>query len=321
MWGLEQAGHDARAFSVLEEDIPEDVDVVVGQLVYDEVRQNTWTALKDRPGRRPVIIAEIDDDVWNIHKTNTDALSLTQPEVLARLETSLQVADAVTVTTGHLAEVARRFNPNVFILPNCIDLSLIVHQRTKAERLTVGWAGGSSHFNDFSSMRSNLRQFVGRHPEIDLHFVGHDYRALFNLPNTRWTGWNSNLTDYLHTLDFDIGVAPLAYNEFNKSKSDIKVLEYASLGIPVVASDFGPYADSVVHGETGFLVKHSHEWAKYLRMLVEDHQMREEMSINAKLWSSTRTIQGNAWRWELAYRTVIDAVHGSQPAARELSTR
>ena len=39
------------------------------------------------------------------------------------------------------------------------------------------------------------------------------------------------------------------------------------------------------------------------------------MSINAKLWASTRTIQGNAWRWELAYRTVIQQVHGSQRMA------
>jgi glycosyltransferase involved in cell wall biosynthesis len=124
-----------------------------------------------------------------------------------------------------------------------------------------------------------------------------------------------NLVDYLHTLDFDIGIAPLAYNEFNKSKSDLKVLEYASLGIPVVASDFGPYADTVVHGETGFLVKHSHEWSRYLRMLVEDHQLRETMSVNAKLWASERTIQGNVWRWEMAYRAVIQHVHGGQRAA------
>ena len=74
-----------------------------------------------------------------------------------------------------------------------------------------------------------------------------------------------------------------------------------------------------MHGVTGFLVKHSHEWGKYLRLLVEDHQLREEMSINAKLWASTRTIQGNAWRWELAYRTVIEHVHGGQRLASSQS--
>jgi glycosyltransferase involved in cell wall biosynthesis len=319
MWGLSRAGHDARAFSVLEEEIPEDVDVVVGQLLYDEGRHATWKSLAARPGRRPVLITEIDDDLWNVHKTNTGALGLTAPDVLGRLEDSLRIADAVTVTTEHLAGVISRFNPNVYVLPNCIDLNLITHQRPKAERLTIGWAGGSSHLNDFASMRSELRQFLRRHPETDMHFVGQDYRELFNLPNTRWTTWNSNLVDYLHTLDFDIGVAPLAYTAFNRSKSDLKVLEYAALGIPVVAADFGPYAASVNHGVTGFRVKHSHEWAKYLRMLVEDKQLREEMSINAKLWASTRTIQGNAWRWELAYRNVINQVHGSQRAAQELT--
>jgi glycosyltransferase involved in cell wall biosynthesis len=319
MWGLGLAGHDARAFSVLEGDIPDDTDVVVGQLLYDDIRQDDWTALAERPGRRPVLIAEIDDDLWNIHKTNTDARGLTAPEVLARLETNLRIADAVTVTTEPLAEVVRQFNPNVFVLPNCIDLNLLTFQRTQPERLTVGWAGGSSHFNDFSPMRANLRQFMRRNPGLDLHFVGQDYRPLFNLPNTRWTTWNNNLVDYIHSLDFNIGLAPLAYDVFNRSKSDVKVLEYASLGIPAIASDFGPYAASITHGVTGFLVKQPHEWGKYLRLLVEDRQLRDEMSINARLWASTRTIQGNIWRWELAYRTVINAVHGRQRPAPELA--
>jgi glycosyltransferase involved in cell wall biosynthesis len=312
MWGLGLAGHDARAFSVLEEEIPEDTDVVVGQLLYDVHRTPVWRSLAERSGRRPVLIAEIDDDLWNVHKTNFQALPLTAPQVLGQLEDNLRMADAVTVTTAHLAEVVSRFNPNVFILPNMVDLNLITYQREKAARLTLGWAGGSSHIHDFSSMQSNLRQFVRRHPEIDLHFVGQDYREMFNLPSTRWTNWNTNLVDYLHNLDFDIGVAPLAYTEFNKSKSDVKVLEYASLGIPVVASNFGPYAESVQHGVTGFLVKHDHEWGKYLRLLVGDPLLREEMSINGKLWASTRTVQGNVWRWEQAYRSVIQHVHGSQ---------
>ena len=45
MWGLALAGHDARAFSVLEEEIPDDTDVVVGQLMYDEARHAAWQAL------------------------------------------------------------------------------------------------------------------------------------------------------------------------------------------------------------------------------------------------------------------------------------
>jgi glycosyltransferase involved in cell wall biosynthesis len=314
MWGLSLGGHDARAFSILEEDIPDDADVVVGQLLYDVYRDSHWKALSERSGRRPVLISEIDDDLWNVHPTNVAALPLTAPEVLGRLEANLRISDAVTVTTEYLADIIRKINPNVYVLPNYIDLNLITHQRTKADRLTIGWAGGSSHANDFAAMGGSLRQFLKRHPEVDMHFVGQDYRELIGLPNTRWTGWNSNLVDYLHSLDFDIGVAPLAYNHFNKSKSDIKVLEYAALGIPVVASEFGPYAASVVHGETGFLVRHDHEWGKYLRLLTEDHPMRAEMSINAKLWASERTVQGNAWRWEHVYRTVIQQVHGSQPA-------
>ena len=309
MWALAQQGHDARAFDVLNCGV-DDVDVLVGQLMYDEHRAEQFLEIAARPGRRPVLVFEIDDDIWNIHSSNTAALVVRSPEIRGRVEACLRAADAVTVTTQPLAEIVGRFNPNVHVLPNCIDLNVITAQRPVTPGLTVGWAGGSSHLNDFASVRSSLRQFLRRHPEIEMNFVGQDYRDLFKLPNTRHTEWSTDLADYLRSVDFHIGIAPLAYHGFNRSKSDIRVLEYAALGIPVVASDFGPYAESVQHGVTGFLVKRPHEWNTYLQTLVDDERLRLLMGINAKLWASERTIQGNVWRWEAVYRDTIRRVHG-----------
>jgi hypothetical protein len=36
-------------------------------------------------------------------------------------------------------------------------------------------------------------------------------------------------------------LAPLAAETFNEAKSDLKLLEYAALGLPAVASPVGPY--------------------------------------------------------------------------------
>jgi hypothetical protein len=40
------------------------------------------------------------------------------------------------------------------------------------------------------------------------------------------------------------GLAPLADEPFNAMKSDLKLLEYAALGLPAVASPVGPYRDA-----------------------------------------------------------------------------
>lgn len=257
-----------------------------------------------QPGRSVATVYEIDDDLWNIHASNKQAEQLTKPEVQAQIDASIRAADAVTVTTNHLAEIVSRLNPNVFVLPNCVDQTLLAHQRPRRERVTVGWAGGSSHDNDFDSVRKELANFLRRNPAVDMHFVGANHGTRVGRPDARHTGWSLNLVDYMHNLDFDIGIAPLAAHVFNRSKSDLKVLEYATVGIPVVASDYGPYRESVQHGVTGFLVRHPHEWGKYLRALVNDGAMRTEMGENARRWAATRTIQGNAYRWAAVYHIV-----------------
>jgi len=43
---------------------------------------------------------------------------------------------------------------------------------------------------------------------------------------------------------FDVGVAPLVKSQFNDLKSDLKVLEYTALGLPVLASSSVSYSDS-----------------------------------------------------------------------------
>lgn len=85
---------------------------------------------------------------------------------------------------------------------------------------------------------------------------------------------------------------------FNQSKSWIKALEAAALGIPIVASDLLPYRGFIDHGVTGFLVKRDHEWGQYLRALVEDEAMRLEMGKAAREKAVDYTIEKNYTVWE-----------------------
>jgi len=250
------------------------------------------------------LVWETDDDLWSIDPTNERAAKVFTPELLRAVEHCAKTAHMVTVSTEPLAEVMREFNPNVVVIPNHIDGALLEVERKRADKLTIGWAGGDSHKRDWVAAAPSIRRFLDRNPDVDLHMIGADYRRESKLRG-RWTSWKTRMIDYYATIDFDIGLAPLIPSVFNRSKSHIKALEYAALGIPVIASDVGPYRDFVIDGVTGFLVRYDHEWEARLRDLTHDHAMREAMGEKAREHARTYSIS-EGWRlWENAYRTLL----------------
>jgi glycosyltransferase involved in cell wall biosynthesis len=149
-----------------------------------------------------------------------------------------------------------------------------------------------------------LRRTLQRNPSAECHFIGMDYSGLIRIP-ARFSKWSDDIFGYYRQIDFDIGIAPLRSTVFAETKSYIKALEYAALGIPVVASDAAPYRDFVVDGVTGWLVRREHEWAQRLRELVNDEAMRAEMGAKARRHAAEYTIQ-KGWRdWESAYRSIL----------------
>lgn len=198
------------------------------------------------------------------------------------------------------------FNPNVLVLPNAIPAALLTHERPRHRQLTVGWAGSATHEMDLAEVADPLRQFLRRHPSATFHAMGTDYAPWMRLPaeRCRATPWTAGVEQYHRLIDFDIGLAPLRADLFNRSKSPLRPLELAALGIPVVASDYGPYAEFVRDGETGFLVRRDHEWGRRLRELAADANLRYDIGAKARALAAQHTIEATAPAWEAVYRDV-----------------
>jgi len=214
----------------------------------------------------------------------------------------LERSEMVTVSTPFLAEQVSAYSSCVRVLPNCVNADLLdLNRRLGREgRVTVGWAGGQSHLPDWAHAAEWIRPVLQRHPDADFHFVGADYSPLLHHP-CLWTGWTEDIWDYYRSIDFDIGLAPLGDIPFNRSKSHLKALEYAALGIPVIATDMEPYRDFVLDGVTGYLVSTPQEWDKRLTELINDEAAREEMGAAARARAAQFTIQQNWQLWESAY--------------------
>jgi glycosyltransferase involved in cell wall biosynthesis len=284
-----------------------DIDVFAGQLLTGPRGMGLWESWKGKTR----LVYDIDDDVFS--SDHEGSLWHKLPECRDIAAWLLAVSDLVTVSTEPLVDVVKRYNPNVAVLPNCVHEDLLKIERPRRERVTVGWAGGTSHLRDFRYVAPMLSRFLKRNPQVDFHFVGADYSPIeeWKAPEgrARHTPWTPDVWDYYRGVDFDIGIAPLdPASAFARGKSHLKAMEYGALGIPVVASYAEPYRWYVEHGVTGFLVKHDHEWGRYLYELVNDAAMRAEMGAAAKKLAAGWTIQQRYGAWEKAYGEVMDRV-------------
>jgi SAM-dependent methyltransferase len=285
-----------------------DVDVLVMQRPAGPAGMQCWSMWKPHTK----LVYECDDDLLRVDPSGLPHLH--DEGVRDTVRFCLQLSDMVTVSTPYLAEQYRKLNDNVVVLPNYVDAKLLGIERPRRERLTLGWAGGSSHLADWATVAAPaVRTVLGGHPEMDMHFMGVDFSPMLGDTRSRcrFTPWDNDVSAYYRKIDFDVGLAPLGDSDFNRSKSWIRALEMASLGIPIVASDIEPYRDFVIDGVTGFLVRTEEEWAARLTELVADAEARAEMGRKAKEHAAAFTIQGNWVKWRDAYEAV--AGYGRTP--------
>jgi len=224
-------------------------------------------------------------------------------------------ADLVTVTQRKFAERISPFCQNTLaVVRNAVDYDLECWNLTKTptpkKLCRMGWVGGIHHEEDVKEFRSvamGVNAKVG-HERVHWGFYG---RPPLGPEEERdwqqdvWDNYEKYMTRGVHPRHknfdvfnampgnqygamftrFDVAIAPLQYNEFNDSKSEIKVMEAGRYGLPLVASDVGCYSDVIINGETGYLVSRDNprsEWIKVLTKVSKDKKHREEMGRNLK---------------------------------------
>lgn len=89
--------------------------------------------------------------------------------------------------------------------------------------------------------------------------------------------WTRPLNKYLGGYnEFDVSLAPLVEHDFNKCKSQLKVIEAGFFKKAIIAQDFGPYQLDIENGKNGILIetrKNHKDWFKKAKMLVDNPNM------------------------------------------------
>lgn len=252
---------------------------------------------------RTRLVYEVDDDMLNA--TSSGLPHLVSERFRESFKRCLRLCDMVTTTNEYLAETIRPYNDNIVILPNHVKAGLLDMVRPQRDRVTIGWAGGTTHLWDMMTVAEPLRRVLDDNPDVDMHFMGFDFSPLVGR-QCRWSTWEPDVGDYYKGIDFDIAIAPSADQLFNRSKTWIRALEMGALGIPIVAQNLLPYSDYVIDGKTGFLVNTEAEWRDRLTDLINDADMRAEMGAAARDQASSWTIEEGWTLWQAAYEHAVE---------------
>jgi glycosyltransferase involved in cell wall biosynthesis len=212
----------------------------------------------------------------------------------------------VIVNSRFHREYVSRYNQNVREIPSVVDGDLYTLAPRSASNgaVTIGWTGSDSTVGNLAVVDAPLRDVAQRHSDVRLQVVGASASPFAGLP-VDVRPWRAE-TEVADLRPFDVGLLPVPVNEWNKTKFFLKLVQYLALGIPPVCTPMGSNPFVIEHGKTGFLADSPAEWVAALDRLVEDSDLRAEMSAAAgEVGQARYTLQANAEKIIDAFESVL----------------
>jgi len=269
------------------------------------------------------VVVEVDDDFHTVHKRNVahDAVDPAHEPLHNRtwLTRTCAIADALTVSTPRLLKYGEPGGRAV-VVRNRLPYAALLHAPPLSPaRGVIGWTGTvETHPADMQATKGALAQV-----DAPIRVVGKlaGVAAALAVPSDRVTlgsGWVENVPAYWAQVarNIGVGIAPLEVSKFNQAKSALKSLEYATLGIPFVASYLPEYQRVVRDSGAGLLASSAGQWARHLRTLLEDDNLYELMRKRGRDYAAQNTLEQHTHEWTNVWEQAMKRRTARQAAAR-----
>jgi GT2 family glycosyltransferase/glycosyltransferase involved in cell wall biosynthesis len=259
--------------------------VAIGQISRGILQRNVmeprhWRELKGYVERGEFsYLLDIDDDLLNVpQEKDENGWYRSTRDCLAEV---IRSAARVLVSTPELERRLSTMNRNVVLEENALSNRIWRRPVDVPPASSVRRAlymGTASHLDDLRMIVPALARLAEEDTSFRLKVIGVLKSGETTLPWVEIVDIPSALRNYPEFVGWlkgqagncDFGIAPLENSEFNDCKSPLKVLEYAGLGLPVVASmgqvydkacEEAPFASAVNNSEA--------DWYAALRHMTE----------------------------------------------------
>lgn len=296
------AAYDADG-NLINVTLPPDADVIVLQRVsYSKI----IPAIKWIRSKGIAVVIDIDDDLASIHPSNV-SFKLLHPKdpqypehSWVNVQRACEAATLVQVSTPALLPIYASHGRG-FIVKNCIPKRYLDIEHIDSQ--VFGWPGSVHSHPDDPQVIGNAAARLQR-DGFTFRAVGNglEVKNVFSLDREpEVAGELDLLTQWPQAIaSLGVGVAPLNDTKFNRSKSWLKPLEMAAVGVPCVMSPRAEYA--ALHKEgVGYLADKPKQWYSHLKNLLNSESLRKEKSEQGRAVAAQHTVEENAWRWMEAW--------------------
>jgi glycosyltransferase involved in cell wall biosynthesis len=310
-------------------------------VVQRQVSEHNLNAIRRMKQIGLKVVYDLDDNIWALPAANPGKQVF--DEMQDGFYKCAREADILTVSTKGLASAAKTgfgLTKEIIVVPNSIDVNLFEAKPLIRDdgMVLVGWGGSNTHSEDCKEAFDIMPEILDMNPHMRIEIVGAAaqdmvektesivgdngqrlYRKSKYLvtnkialhPRSSYRNWVpvGEYANRLASWGWDIALAPLAENRFNRSKSCIKMLEAAALKIPCLASDVQPYNEFASLGGPDvkwLLCNKQRDWKDKLHELVNDADRRKELGQKmydvAFKYFNAETIASN---WSYVFNKVL----------------
>lgn len=246
------------------------------------------------------LIMEIDDDLLNVpmDKDCGGDYFLYKNTLIKLIKNS----EFIMVSTDFIKQKFTKYNSNIIVRENRLsarlwfsplvnEFKLSEHQqRNNKDEIRIVYMGSNTHAEDLMIIRGAIEKIKEKNPLIRFFVIGgesekNNWYERIDVPENyiNYPNFVQFFRSVSATMDF--AIAPLADNEFNKSKSNLKFLEYAGAGLSGLYSDVCIYRKLVEESGFGSLVLNSEEgWLHALTVAISNKDIMKDQGIAVRNW-------------------------------------
>lgn len=224
----------------------------------------------------------LDDDLLSVPEYLTGAARYTDPAakknmigIMAACNTLLSPSPAL------LEKYGAGFTKCVLIDEPAVRH--IAYQRKKESApIRIGFSGSTDRVLDVESMLKNvverLQSVYGSKISIAFFGIEPNFAKESEMVILPYAESYDEYLKTMHSLHWDIGLAPLPDTPFHSCKYFNKYVEYAASGTVGVYSRVSPYTRIIEEGKNGLYTENDDDgWISALSRLIEDDSLRERL--------------------------------------------